>query len=97
MRSFSRWLIGPFFLFFFLTSIFAEVALADLHTAKIVDIADGDTVTAVLGQGSLRCRWGGRIAPTRALFVVTPSTFVSMVRRARVDLSDNPVFVEPTK
>ena len=37
----------------------------------------------------------GRIAPTRALFVVTPSPFVSMVRRARVDLSDNPVFVEP--
>ena len=44
---------------------------------------------------SLRRHW--RIAPRRALFVVTPSTFVSMVRRARVDLSDNTVFVEPTK
>ena len=41
--------------------------------------------------------FGGHATPTGALFVVTPSTFVSMVRRARVDLSDNPVFVEPTK
>lgn len=64
MTSFSRRLTGPFFLFFFLTSAFARVALADLLTAKIVSIADGDTVTAVLSGGrSVDVRLEGIDAP----------------------------------
>lgn len=64
MPSFSRRFIGPFLLFFFLASPFAGVALADLHTAKIVGITDGDTVAAVLSSGqSVNVRLEGIDAP----------------------------------
>jgi endonuclease YncB( thermonuclease family) len=64
MRSFNTRLIGPLFLSFFLTSIFAGVTLADSHTAKIVGITDGDTATAVLSSGqSVNVRLEGIDAP----------------------------------
>jgi endonuclease YncB( thermonuclease family) len=54
----------PFFLVLFLTSTFAGLTLADSHTAQIVGIADGDSVTAVLSSGqSVNVRLEGIDAP----------------------------------
>lgn len=64
MRSIHRLGLVPFFFVLFLAVAFRGPALAESHGAKIVGVADGDTVTALLGTGqSVDVRLEGIDAP----------------------------------
>jgi endonuclease YncB( thermonuclease family) len=64
MRLFSRLLTVYLPVVFFQVSALVAVSSADFHAAKVVSIADGDTVTAVLSGGqSVDVRLEGIDAP----------------------------------